>query len=183
VLGNYATFDLLIPSKIGLTFGTIFNEDKTLEFEYLRGSFAIPFLIKDLGQMTDTRYSLIKRNYFGGNSFNMSYGISYFDFSMTLGNSLITAVSSGNYPEMDLVEVKTLGLNIGIGNRWTFKHNITLGVDWISWNQPLFVTTNKSVFLDHATNQQDKDDVQTAMKVISYFPHFSFLKLQFGMLF
>lgn len=54
-LVNYSPLDLLIPSKYGLTFGYIQSPERTWELEYLRGSFSVPFLVKDLGKMTDSR--------------------------------------------------------------------------------------------------------------------------------
>ncbi|MGZ3768020.1 MAG: hypothetical protein ACXVCP_05245 [Bdellovibrio sp.] len=182
VLGNYSPLDLLIPSKYGVSLGLIVDADRTWEFEYLKGSFSVPFVVEDLGEMTDERYSLIRRFYFGGNSFNFSYGLSYFDFSVHLGNKFLNQVNA-NYPSVDLVQVDALGFNLAIGNRWTFDHNITLGVDWVSWAQPVFTTNKKSAFLDSSASQQDKENVDKALKTITYFPRLSFLKLQIGILF
>lgn len=183
VLANYSPIDLLIPSKYGVTVGLIKTADKTWEMEYLRGSISVPFIVEDLGKMTDERLSLIGRSYFGGNSFNISYGLSYFDFSLHLGDKLLNRVTGGTYPSLDLVEVQSLGFNFALGNRWTFQRNITVGIDWISWAQPLAVTSKKSSFLDYASNQQDKDDVDKALKLISYFPRFALVKIQLGILF
>lgn len=182
-LANYSPIDLLIPSKYGLTMGYIKSADKTWELEYLRGSISVPFIVEDLGKMTDERFSLIGRSYFGGNSFNFSYGLSYFDFSLHLGDKLLNRVTGGTYPSIDLVELQSLGFNLAIGNRWSFNRNVTFGIDWISWAQPVYAINKKSAFLDYASNQQDKDDVDKAIKLISYFPRFAFLKLQLGILF
>jgi hypothetical protein len=45
------------------------------------------------------------------------------------------------------------------------------------------VTKKESAFLDYATNENDKDNVETALKTISYFPRFTLLKVQVGILF
>lgn len=183
VLGSYAPIDLVIPSKFGVTAGLKRDVDITWELEYLRGSLSIPFLVKDLGKISDERYSFIVRSYGGRSSFNYSYGISYFDMNMHLGNDLLNRVSDGNYPSVDLVQAEALGVNVGLGNRWNLDHNITIGIDWISWSQPLVITKQKSAFLDVAMNPQDKEDVETALRVFTKFPRFSFLKLQIGILF
>lgn len=183
VLGNYSPLDLLIPSKYGLTLGWIQNASRTWELEYLKGSVSVPFIVEDLGEMTDTRITLLGRSYAARNSFNFSYGLSYLDFSLHLGDKILNRVSGGGYPSLDLVKLEALGFNIGLGNRWTFKHNITFGVDWVSWTQPLVVLSKKSIFLDYASNQQDKDDVDDALNLVSYFPRFVLLKLQIGMSF
>ena len=181
--GLYSPIDLVIPSKLGLSLGLNNGGNNTWELEYLRGSVSVPFIIEDLGKMTDERISIIRRSYFGGNTFNVSYGISYFSFSMHLGDKLMNGLTGGAYPALDLVEIKSYGLNVGIGNRWIFNKNVSFGVDWISLSQPVMVTDKKSYFLDYASNQQDKDDVDKAMKVISYFPRIVLFKLQLGILF
>ncbi len=183
ILGNFSYLDLIIPGKTGLTVGKIENADITWELEYLKGSIAVPFLIKDLGEMSDERFSLIRRNYKKNNSFNVSYGISYFDFSVHIGDKLLSRVTGGSYPNIDLTEIQSLGFNMAIGNRWTFSRNFTLGVDWISWAQPVFLLKRESVFLDHATDADDRRDAERGVKAISYFPRLAFFKLQLGISF
>lgn len=182
-LGNFSYIDLLIPGKYGASFGVISGPDKTWEVEYLRASLSVPFLIEDLGQMTDDRFSIIRRNYFGGNSFNLSYGLSYMRFSIELGDEMLQRISGGVYPAMNLIEIESLGLNVGVGNRWTFGHDITLSVDWLAVAQPIYVTKKETKFLDYATDQKDRDNVSSAVSAISYMPRISFLKFQLGMLF
>ena len=180
---NYSPIDLIIPSKMGLTLGLINDVDQTWELEYLKGSISVPFIIEDLGKMSDERISLVGRKYFGNNSFNMSYGLSYYKFSMHLGDELLSRISGGSYPSIDLIEVQSLGAHIGIGNRWTFDHNITFGIDWISWSQPLTTIREKNEYNKIATDPDDIDDVDQAIDAISVFPRFSLFKLQFGLLF
>lgn len=180
---NYSPLDLLIPSKKGLTLGLISSVEKTWEFEYLSGSVSVPFIIEDLGKMSDTRFSIISRSYSDNNSFNFSYGITYFDFSLHLGDRLLNGLSGGTYPSIDLVEISSLGLNFAFGNRWSFEKNMTFGVDWISLAQPLYTLKKSSAFLDYATNQGDRDSVDKAMSLISYFPRVALFKVQFGILF
>lgn len=180
---NYSPIDFLLPGKYGFTLGAVKNADKTWEFEYLRGSISVPFIVEDLGKMTDERMSLIGRSYFGSNSFNLSYGLSYFAFSMHLGDKLLNRVTGGSYPSIDLIEVNSLGFNAAIGNRWALNKNISFGIDWISWAQPLLITKKQNSFLDYASNQDDRDSVDKATKIIAYFPRIAFLKLQLGVLF
>lgn len=177
---NYSALDLLLPSKYGISFAMVPNASQTWELEYLRSSISVPLFLSDLGEMTDQRISLLGRSFFGNNSFNLSYGVSYFDFSLNLGDKLLSSVTGGAAPSAELVSAKALGINIGIGNRWSFANNITFGIDWISLSQPLFVTRKNSEFLNLTSSQADKDSVDTALKIISYFPRLAFLKLQLG---
>jgi len=183
VLVSYSPVDMLIPSKGGITVGLNRNADRTWELEYLRGSISVPFAVEDLGKMSDERISIISRSYFGNNSFNFSYGLSYLDFSLHLGDKLLNRVTGGSYPSLDLVKIQSLGFNVAIGNRWIFKHDITMGIDWITWTQPVHVTKKESAFLDYASNENDKDDVGNVIGLISYMPRFALLKLQLGILF
>ncbi|UYL09244.1 hypothetical protein B9G69_001470 [Bdellovibrio sp. SKB1291214] len=183
VLGSYSGVDLLIPGKYGATVGAIQSADNTWEIEYLRGSVAVPVVVADLGSMRDERISLIRRSYFGGNSFNLSYGLSYYNFTLHLGDDILSRVTSGYYPNMGMIQIEALGLNVALGNRWIFRKNITLGVDWFSWSQPLHVTHVSAEYLNHATNQQDIDNVQKGIDIISHFPRFAAIKFQLGILF
>lgn len=176
---NYSPLDLLVPSKLGLSFGYRSNLDSTLELEYLRGSIS-PFVLKDLGTMTDQRISLIKRNHQKGSSFHFSYGLTFFDFNLHLGDAILSRLSGGYYPSADLIEVQGLGFNVAMGNRWVFKNNVSFGVDWLSWAQPILTTKKDNAFLDYVTDQNDRDNVETAVDLISYFPRLSTLKLQVG---
>lgn len=182
VLGNYSSLDLIIPGKIGVTVGINNSADKSWEFEYLSGSFGVPMFIADLGKITDKRLSLTKRSYFGSNSLNISYGVTFFSFDADLGDKFVNSIN-GNYPSAKVIGLKSWGFNLGIGNRWTIREDITLGVDWISWAQPLFVSEKNDDFVNHSTSPEYKDDVDTALKILSYLPRLSVLKLQFGMMF
>lgn len=174
--------DLIIPSKIGATAGLFTTERSTWEIEYLRGSVSVPMVIDDIGSMTDERISLIRRK-FRNKNFNFSYGLTYYKYNIHLGSEIINSISGGGYPGVDVVEIQSLGFNVGMGHRWTFKHNITLGVDWISWSQPAYTLKKQADFLHENSNPEDRDNVETAVNVISFFPRLTFLKLQLGILF
>jgi hypothetical protein len=179
LFGNYAPLDLLIPGKYGVSLGWTRGPDKIWELEYLRGKVAVPFIVEDLGKMTDQRLTLMARS-FSGNSFNFSYGISYFDFSITLGDKLLNGVSAGQVPYVDVISVQSVGFYLGVGNRWNFPNGFTLGVDWATWAQPVYITNEEKGFLDATTDESDKDEVETALDVVNYFPRLSFLKLNLG---
>jgi len=183
LLANYSPMDLLIFPKFGATAGLVRTADKTWELEYLSGSYSVPAFIADLGSLTDMRISVIARRYFGGQSFNLSYGLSYFDTSLHVGDKLLNGLSSGLYPYADSVEIQSLGFNIAIGNRWTLPRRITIGVDWISWEQPVLILKRQSAFLDYVTNENDRNTMENGIKAISYFPRLSIAKAQFGMTF
>lgn len=178
----YSPLDLLVPSKYGLSFGWHQSGDTTWELEYLRGSFSVPIFVDDLGKVTDQRVSFIRRSYFGSNSFNLSYGISYYDISARLGSEYLKNVSQGAAPS-DRVGVRSLGLNIGIGNKWAVAKNFTIGVDWISLSQPLIVLEQKDSYLDSSVDENHRGKVDDFVRLASYFPRFSIFKVQLGLIF
>lgn len=182
-LATYSLIDPIITGKIGATVGVAASERKSWEIEYLRGSWAVPFYIQDIGSVTDERVSLIVRTAPSGGSFQFSYGLSYFRIHAHLGDALLNRISQGGYPSADLLAIQALGFNIGLGNRWRLAHGITVGVDWVSWAQPLISLERKAAFMDVASNSADRDDVDTALKVFTYFPRVVFLKLQAGVQF
>lgn len=179
----YSPFDLLIPSKYGLSVGWHESVNAVWELEYLRGSLSVPILIDDLGNMTDQRVSIVRRSYFKTNSFNISYGVTYFDFSAELGSGYLSGISGGAASQVGQVGVRSLGFNVGLGNKWTIAKDFTVGIEWFAWTQPLFLLEQKASYLDHTTDNESHGKVDDAIRFASYFPRFSFLKVQLGMLF
>jgi hypothetical protein len=180
---NYSPADLLIPRKAGVTLGLIPDPNWTWEFEYLRSTLSVPFLVDDLGKMSDVRMTLNARSFAGRNSFNFSYGLNYFDFSLNLGNEILSRLMNGAYAPVDAIVIRSLGFNFGIGNRWSFNRNIVFGIDWFSWSQPIYVTTRRDEVLQQAVNPAAKAEVDTAVKLISYVPRFVLFKIQVGIQF
>lgn len=183
-IATYSPFDLMIPHKYGLTAGLFETgpKNRTWEFEYLRGGVSHPFLVKHLGSMTDQKFSILARSYPKQGSFNISYGITYFDFSLHLSDAILNRVTGGNIPSIDVLQMQSFGFNVGLGNRWTYK-NMIFGVDWVNFAQPLFITNEQSIFMDYATDPKDRERVNDLIREISYIPRISVLKLQFGLMF
>lgn len=176
---NYSPVDLILPSKFGFTLGFVDTPDKTWEFEYLKSSVSVPFVVEDLGEMTDERFSVMARDYFGTETFNLSYGLSYYKFKLHIGNKYLSSVSS-NAPDVDLLRVDSVGFNVGIGNRWVFSNRWIVGMDWISWSQPVFRTRYQNKYAEVTNSPDDKDEADKFLKLISWVPRISLLKLQVG---
>lgn len=183
ILGTYSPMDLMIPSKYGGTLGFVADESTTLEFEYLQGSLSLPFIIDNLGEMKDEKFSIIARSYSSGKAFNVSYGITYFKFRIKLGSKYLSAATNSN-SEIELIDQDAIGFNLGVGHRWILGPGFTFGVDWISWNQPVSVTRKNAPILDNSgLSQQDKDNINAPLKLLSYVPRLVFLKIQLGFTF
>lgn len=176
----FSPLDLLIPFKYGLTLAWQQDHNTSYEIEYIRGSLAFPIIIDDLGKMRDQRLSVFRRSYFDANSFNISYGITYFEFSASLGSRYLNSVSGGLARSVDVVGSRALGFHLATGNKWYISKNFTLGVDWISWSQPVVLLEQDSEYLDYANDPSDREKVHDFLSIISYFPRFAFIKIQLG---
>lgn len=133
--------------------------------------------------MTDERFSLIRRFYSDRNSFNFFTGAAYHSFSIHLGNRLTSLATGGLFPNIDLVTIKTLGLVLGLGNRWQLKSGWVLGVDWLSMYLPLKTIEAEAPYISSNASESSKNDVRDAMKVIKRVPTFAVFKFQVGMSF
>jgi hypothetical protein len=182
-LFNYSALDMVIPSKWGVTGGWVRSAENTYDLEYLRGTVAVPFIVQDLGKMKDQRLSLMHRSFGKRQSFNVSYGLTYFQFKVYLGNDLLSRISGVDAASVDIINLQTLGFNLGIGNRWTFRRNIMVGIDWIQWSQPVFNIKRGTEVLQYVTNEQDREDIDDVVRILSYVPRFTLFKVQAGMSF
>lgn len=179
----FSPLDLFIPKKIGASVGWIESASRTWEFEYLRGKISAPSFLEDLGKMTDEKISIMARSYFSKNSFNLSYGLTYFRFKVQLGSEQLQGIPPGERSQFDVVELESFGVNVGVGNRWALTEHISFGVDWIELYQPLVETKANTDFVDETSDQDTKDDVEDLLDIVGHFPRFTVLKLQLGMTF
>lgn len=174
---TYSPLDLLIPNKWGAKFGGETPGELAWEVEYLRGSLQTPFIIADLGRMTDERYSLIFRSYGQRKSFNFHFGVSYFSFKANLSPKFLNTVPAQVDTSYDIVRVESVGFNLGIGHRWHWGERFLFGVDWLSWAQPVFITKNQSEIKDLTTDEKTKDTISDAVRIANYVPRFLTLKV------
>lgn len=179
----YSPLDLIIPNKIGFSLGLQLAPKQTHEIEYLNGSLAMPSFIADIGKISDTRVSYIRRFQELEAFSHLFWGFSYFQSQVHLGDALIHRLSAGSYPSIDLMEIQSVGLHVGLGSRWKIKDNIILGVDWFAWSQPVIEIKRSAEFLSYAGDQNDKDNVEKALKLLQYLPRWTVLKLQLGISF
>lgn len=177
----YSPIDLIIPSKIGAAFGYRPGSGTVFELEYLRGTIAIPFLIDDIGSFVDERFTLLVRGFSDAkSSFNFFYGASLVHTKLTLGSALLGRVSGQIPSGYDVMNFMSIAPVIGIGNRWKFNNGITFSVDWVSLTQPIAVLKEDMPLYDSVSDANDRDDLDTFKKVVSYFPRLTLLKLELG---
>jgi hypothetical protein len=181
VLLAFSPFDLVLPFKYGIAAGWMSDPNTALELDYVRSSVKLPFLIDDLGSITDERLAFVWRQFSSAGNFNFSLGLTYFRFKAHLGPQFVGAAAGT--PGVDLIDQRTLGLQASLGHRWYFSKNGAFGVDWISLAQPLVTLDQKSVILDQTTAGNGREEAESTLKIFRYFPRFVFLKLQLGFAF
>lgn len=174
----YSPFDLVIPNKVGLLFGWHRELRHSYEIEYLRGSVGLPGPLEKFGAVTEDRLTFVRRSYLGTSSFNFLYGLNFNRFESHIGSAILNRATGGQ--SVDLIALETLGGTIGIGNRWVISDRFLLGVDWLTYAQPLIVTRSQSDVLNLTNGSSDAGDLESGFKYVKYFPRLSFLKLQLG---
>jgi hypothetical protein len=176
-LGTYFPADMWIPNKIGITAGTTYSKWHTVEAEYLQGSLGY------IAEMKEKKFSVIGRSYVLENSFNFSYGLSFTNISAGASASFL----GHSFANVDLVQVKTLGFDVAIGNRWMIGEKIILGCDWVTVFQPITDMgqgpAGRSDPLDPRYNPAAAATDHRVAHFLSSFTRVGFLKFQFGMSF
>ncbi|CAN5635578.1 hypothetical protein BH10BDE1_BH10BDE1_10790 [soil metagenome] len=180
---HYSLLDLLVPNKIGVALARRTTDRTLWQIEYSTGSFS-PFFISDVGQVTEERISLAHRfSGAGGGGFQWFYGAFYQKLRLHVGSAMLSRLSGGGYPSADLISMSGLGLQLGIGYRWIISEKFLVGFDIVSWSQPLTTVSRETKFLDVATNQNDRDQIETAVRLLQYFPRFAVAKFELGYMF
>lgn len=179
ILGVYAPLGTWIPGKFGVSLNYIRNKNWNYELEGLYGSINYEFLGVKLSSFSEARVSLLAR-YFPSNSFNLFFGMHYENLELVLGDAMISALTGVNTSEYRLLALSNLGLALGLGNRWFFENGFTLGIDWLTLNQPIVPLRTESKFLTSNANQSDKDAVDKGLTALKYLPRVTVLKIALG---
>lgn len=178
--GHYSFLDLLIPSKLGLAVELRNDSRRSWVLEYSHGSF-VPFFVEELGSFSETRWSLTRRHSGeDGAGFQFFYGGFYQTFQLSIGDALLSRLSSGTVPHADMVSISSFGSVVGVGYRWLIEEKFVIAIDGIAWSQPLITTSKENEFLRFATNQKDREDIENLARVVEYFPRFATAKLTLG---
>ncbi|MCJ8276443.1 MAG: hypothetical protein HRT44_10505 [Bdellovibrionales bacterium] len=179
IIGSYTPLDTWIPSKFGLQYTYIQNPSTSWEVSWDRGSIGYGFLFVDIASIKDQRIQVTRTSYSKRNSFYLTYGLNYYQFKATLGSALLSTVTGSTVPNIDVLEISSLGGTFGIGNRWQFK-NWVLGVNWVSIHVPLVILNSENAYTSNTTNQSDGQTVQDVMDVVERIPTFTAVRVQLG---
>ena len=178
---NYSPIDLLIPNKLGASF-YFSSSDKMnqYEFQYLQSAYYADIQNIDIAKMTEQKFSFLNRYFSQTSIFNWYYGLSYATLDVQLGDAYLNSVPPSSRPDADALKVYVLAIDLGIGNRWYFENGLTLGFDWFGITQPVSTLKKEENFKKYSSNQNEKDDLDKFLNVLSAFPRLYLLKFQLG---
>lgn len=183
ITGNYSLYEMWVLSKKGITFAYTPDASISYEFEYMKGSIGFGYFGIDIGEIKEQRISFLARSFNQRNTFNFLAGVYYNKLDITLGSDLLKTLSSDERLHVDLMDLETMGLTWGLGNRWQTKKGFVWGFDWLVINIPLRTTKQKVPYLNSTATENDKDEVKDALKVLKTFPSFGVVKIQLGVSF
>jgi hypothetical protein len=164
-----------IPSKKTLGYTRTLNPKWSLEGEYSWSSLSTGIVGVDLGSITEKRFSLLGRRYWG-KSFHWVIGPYFNSVKASLGGDVKTPVSGH-------VEVEQIGLALGFANRWNFDNGFTIGADWLRVNIPLRETKYDDKILQQVADKSSREDVKTVLSAINRVPTLILLGIHLGYFF
>lgn len=176
---NFSPLDMWVPFKWGANFSYTPTEKVTWELEYIKGSVSRAVLLIDIGRIEDERVTLMRRSFAGRNSLNFIWGLYYERFSASLGNDFLATVTGVPIHSVDMLEVTTLGVSWGVGNRWHTQSGVTIGFDWFTINIPI-LTDVKEGFTRNTTDPKKRNSVKNVLDKFENIPTLGLAKIQIG---
>jgi hypothetical protein len=176
----FSPLGILIPTKYGPAANWNINRRWSLEISSFGGSYGFSSSYFDLGGFKENLLLLNARYFPRAGSFNWLFGISRQQYIASLGNDIVSRFAT--YVPDYSITVETVGLQLGLGNRWTYKR-LLLGVDWLVLNIPVIASRTSSPALDQVTNADDRRRIDDAIRVMRYLPTGALAKLSLGFAF
>lgn len=169
-------FTSWVPFKLTAGYTFIFNKEWALEAEFGRGHFGAGMYGFNLATVTEYRYSLLARRFIG-NSFHWIFGLYKDDFRARLGSDYLDSMSDTSIDDM---KVEILGATIGFGNRWQWRNGLTMGMDWVRTNIPIFDRKVDDGVLDKIDDESDHDRVKKVINRVVSVPSFTLFGIYLG---
>lgn len=180
VLGDYSLFETWVLSKYGWTLAYNTSPSLSYELEYMKGSLGWGYFGIDIGKISEQKATLLRRSFNQRNTFSFITGVYYSKFDVHLGSDLLATVSGSEQANVNLVELATLGVTWGVGNRWQTKKGYVWGADWFVVNLPLATLNESTPFVNETSSQERRDQVNNAMKLFKHVPTLAVVKIQVG---
>ncbi len=170
----------LLGIAIPLKHGPFISYRKDLwayEGAWFGGALSLDTPFFSIGSVKENLLVFNARKFREKSSFNWIIGLAQQTYEASVGQDILVN-TTGAPTSAELIKIRTLGLQLGLGNRWQFGSGLMIGADWFVVNVP-FMTLESSVpILDYVNNQSTRDTVNDAVKILRYVPTFAIAKLQ-----
>lgn len=176
VVFGYHLLSSWIPFKWSASYTHNFNSKWSLEAEFSRGHWGYGMIGLDLASVSENRYSLMARRYWG-NSFHGIAGIFRNEFVGKLGNDYVEYLSNKS---IDDFSVYGNGVVLGLGNRWQWGNGFTLGIDWFRVNIPLIDNRVDNDVIDNLSDNQKMKVIRNLIDKVSDIPTLGMFGINLG---
>lgn len=173
---GYQYISTWLPSKKTLSYTHILNSRWSIEAEYAWSTVSFPVMGIDLGKIKETRSTLQARRYLG-ESFHFMFGGLLNDLDARLGSDFLDRFDN---PINSHLQIQNLGITLGAGNRFHWQNGLTLGVDWVRMNIPVYETKVKDNVIGEVTSSGEQEDLKKIIKTFNRVPTFVILGLSLG---
>lgn len=171
-----ALLGIAIPFKHG-PFVSYRKDNLAYEAKWFGGSVSLDTSFFSIGSVKENLLIAHVRRFVGKSSFNWIFGLSQQTYEASVGQDILVN-TTGAPTSADLIKIRTLGAQVGLGNRWQMANGIMLGADWLVINVP-FMTLESSVpILDYVNDEGTRNRVNDAVKILRYIPTFAIAKVQ-----
>ena len=175
--GVISTLSLPVPGAKGISLNYNLSPNWQISADYMTTSFELSFSKLDLAGFNEKRSGLKFKRFFG-NSFNMGFGY------VRRTNEVYLDPNVYGFSVSDVqarTEAHANMLHFSLANHWQFD-NWTRAVDWLVLDLATSGTVDQSS-QDQANDEDDKEDIRSAEKVLTWYPNVAGFNLRLGYMF
>jgi len=176
--GELSILGIAIPTKYG-PFISYRSDNWVYEAQWFGGSISLDTSFFSIGSVKENLLIAQARRFVGKSSFNWIFGLSQQTYEASVGQDILVN-TTGHPTSAELIKVRTLGAQLGLGNRWQLENGLMIGADWLVLNVPFMGLESSVPILDYTNDQNTKDRVNDAVKILRYIPTFALAKVQLG---
>lgn len=172
------TLGYIAPIKYGLGFTYARDPNWIWDLSYIKGGLGFGIAGIDFAGFDESLLTATARYFPWSGSFNWIIGLSRHAYRVSLGDDFVARL--GGPGAIDLLRVRTLGLQLGLGNRLTFRSQFWLSIDWLTVNIPVTTLRREGPSYDAYSSSNDRRLVDEALKLMESLWTMTFLKTSLG---
>lgn len=162
------------PIKYGINASYLRDPNWMYEIGYFTGGINFGISKINVGGFNEGLLTASARFSPWSGSFNWIFGVSHHAYHVRLGNAIVSRLTGVG--KLDVLNVQTLGLQAGLGNRWQIADNVSIGVDWFVVDIPLTTLRLDSPAFDSYSDPNDRREVEEALDFMKRLWTFNVLK-------